>query len=236
MSVFRRARRQAGTIVRWRPSWLMRARVNRFHQLYYDLGHRHGGTWRDTSWFGVTIWKNPLDVWIYQEILADTRPEVIIETGTAQGGSALFFAMMCDLLGTGEVISVDIAPLPGRPQHERIRYLHGSSTDPEVVAAVAKSVRNRERVMVLLDSDHSRGHVLRELEAYSAFVTEGCYLVVEDTNVNGHPVLARYGPGPLEAVNEFLERHPHFERDKRREKLLFTFNPGGYLRRKQSEA
>ncbi len=86
--------------------------------------------------------------------------------------------------------------------------------------------------MVILDSDHSRDHVLRELELYSPLVTPGCYLVVEDTNVNGHPVSPEFGPGPMEAVEAFLETTNDFEVDRSREKLLLTFNPSGYLRRR----
>jgi cephalosporin hydroxylase len=234
VSVLRRARRRAGVIARWRPSSLMRWHVNEFHRLYYGLGRR-GSTWRDTWWFGVPIMKSPLDLWIYQEILNETRPDVIIETGTARGGSALFLAMMCDFIGRGEVISIDIRATPGRPSHDRIRYFHGSSIDPDIIAQVVESVRNHRRVMVLLDSEHSREHVLRELESYSPLVTEGCYLIVEDTNVNGHPVWPHYGPGPMEAVDEFLLQHPDFARDEGREKFLMTFNPGGYLRRRVAD-
>lgn len=188
-------------------------------------------TWCDTWWFGVKVFKSPLDLWIYQEILGETRPDLIIETGTAKGGSALFLAMMCELMGTGEIVTVDVTSRPERPVHERVRYLQGSSVDPEILAEISEIVRGHERVMVVLDSDHSRDHVLHELEVYASFVTTGCYLIVEDTHVNGHPVQPGFGPGPLEAVEEFLRRHGGFEQDRRREKFLVTFNPGGYLRR-----
>ena len=85
--------------------------------------------------------------------------------------------------------------------------------------------------MVILDSDHSRDHVLRELELYAPFVTRGCYLVVEDTNVNGHPVVPGFGPGPMEAVTAFLRTAADFTVDHAREKFMLTFNPSGYLRR-----
>ncbi len=85
---------------------------------------------------------------------------------------------------------------------------------------------------MILDSDHRREHVLRELELYSRFVTPGCYLVVEDTNINGHPVAPTFGPGPMEAVRDFLASTDDFEVDHSREKLLLTFNPSGYLRRR----
>jgi cephalosporin hydroxylase len=206
--------------------------IDGFHQLYYDLGEHGEDTWCNTRWFGVKAYKSPLDLWIYQEILYETRPDLIIETGTANGGSALFLAMICELMGVGDVVSVDVTSRAERPVHDRIRYLQGSSVESEILTQISDIVRDHERVMVLLDSDHSRDHVLQELEAYAPFVTEGCYLVAEDTNVNGHPVQPSFGPGPFEAVEQFLENHPEFERDHRREKHLLTFNPGGYLRRK----
>ena len=86
--------------------------------------------------------------------------------------------------------------------------------------------------MVVLDSDHTRDHVAEELRLYAPLVTSGCYLVVEDTNVNGNPVLPEFGPGPQEAVAEFLAQTDDFEVDHEREKLMLTFNPNGYLRRR----
>jgi cephalosporin hydroxylase len=127
------------------------------------------------------------------------------------------------------VCTVDVAEIPGRPVHPRIQYLLGSSTDPDIVAEVERLVRAANRVMVVLDSDHRRDHVSSELELYARFVTPGCYLIVEDTNLNGNPVLPEFGPGPMEAVASFLPRNLDFHVDHEREKLLMTFNPGGYL-------
>lgn len=203
--------------------------VARFHQLYYDSMER---TWMDTHWLGVPTLKCPLDLWIYQEILYETRPDLIIETGTAHGGSALFLASMLDLIGAGCVCTIDVAEVPDRPVHPRIRYVTASSTDPSVIAEMTDLAASAERVMVLLDSDHSCDHVTAELAAYSDLVTPGCYLIVEDTNVNGRPVLPEFGPGPGEALDAFLATDTRFEVDGAREKLLMTFNPGGFLRRR----
>ena len=163
---------------------------------------------------------------------SSTRPDLIVETGTYLGGSAFYLAGICDLLGHGKIVTVDISAPPGRPRHRRITYLQGSSTDPGIVDRVARSARRANRVMVVLDSNHSRDHVLRELEVYGPLVTPGCYLVVEDTNVNGNPVLPDHGPGPMEAVEEFLATTDGFEVDRSRENRLLTFNPSGYLRRR----
>jgi cephalosporin hydroxylase len=199
-----------------------------FHRLYYEANER---TWEATSWLGHRAQKCPLDLWIYQEILAATRPQVVIETGTNRGGSALFFASIFDLLGEGRVVTIDIEEQPDRPVHPRIEYVLGSSSDPAVAAGVLEVVPAQERVMVVLDSDHSRDHVWDELKLYAPRVTVGCYLVVEDTNVNGNPVFPSFGPGPAEAVREFLAEHPEFSVDRGCEKFFLTFNPGGYLRR-----
>ena len=203
--------------------------VDAFHRLYYD---RHETTWTSISWLGTTVLKCPLDLWNYQEILVETKPDLIVETGTHLGGSALYMAGVCDLIGSGRIVTVDLVDLPGRPVHGRITYLEGSSTSAEVVEQVTTHARAAERVMVILDSDHSRDHVLRELELYAPLVSKGCYLVVEDTNVNGHPVLPGFGPGPMEALKEFLRGTNDFEADGSREKLMLTFNPSGYLRRR----
>ncbi|HZR00195.1 MAG TPA: CmcI family methyltransferase, partial [Chloroflexota bacterium] len=157
--------------------------------------------------------------------------DLIVETGTAYGGSALYLAHMCDLLGQGEVVTVDAAQHPDRPKHGRIEYVHGYSTDPAIVGHVAARVRGKESVLVLLDSDHSAPHVLEELRLYSRFATVGSYCVVEDSNVNGHPLIDQHGPGPWEAIQQFLEETKDFVIDREREKFLLTFSPWGYLRR-----
>lgn len=203
--------------------------VTAFHRLYYDA---HDTTWARTFWRGVPVLKCPLDLWVYQEILFETRPDLIVETGTFGGGSAYYLANVCDLLGAGAVVTIDVDPQRDLPEHERITYVTGSSVDGEIVAEVGRRAGRAERVMVILDSDHSRDHVLRELELYGPLVTPGCYLVVEDTNVNGHPVVPHFGPGPMEALTAFLEGNEEFEVDRGREKLLLTFNPSGYLRRR----
>ena len=199
-----------------------------FHRFYYLALER---TWEDTRWLGHRIQKFPGDVWIYQEILTELRPDWIIETGTNWGGSAYFLASMCDLLGHGRIVTVDLDAKPDPPQHERITYVAGSSTDPSIVDGVSRLISGAETVLVILDSDHSYQHVTNELRAYSDLVTPGSYLIVEDTNIAGHPVLSGLPRGPYEAVQDFLARDARFEVDRTREKFMMTFNPGGYLKR-----
>jgi cephalosporin hydroxylase len=204
--------------------------VRDFHRLYY---HSKEETWRNTSWLGIPALKCPLDLWIFQEIIHDLKPDIIIECGTAWGGSALFLASICDLINNGKVITIDIdaTRVEGRPKHERIKYLLGSSTSEEIVEEIRNLIRDDHRVMVILDSDHSMEHVLNELRIYSKLVTKGSYLIVEDTHVNGHPLFPDYGPGPMEAVDEFLKENEDFVVDREKEKFLLTFNPKGYLKK-----
>jgi len=198
-----------------------------FHQLFYDAGHHSKATWFDTYWFGSRTFKSPLDMWVYQEILFEKRPGLVVETGTSHGGSALYIAHVMDHLGHGLVITIDKNPTE-TPAHPRITYVHGSSTDPAIVELIRGMAADKQ-TMVVLDSDHSAAHVLAELNAYADLVSVGQYLIVEDTNLNGHPVYKEYGPGPWEALQHFTNRDGRFEADRRREKYLFTFNPGGFL-------
>jgi cephalosporin hydroxylase len=187
----------------------------------------------DTSWLGTTTVKYPTDLWAYQELIREQRPDLILETGTYLGGSALYLASICEMLDHGEVISIDVAsgeygPLP---EHARISYLKGSSVDPALVAEVTARVNESPNVMVILDSLHTYDHVLSELRTYAPLVPLGGWLIVEDTNVNGHPVLPEWGPGPMEAVDAYLSEEPALAIDRSREKFMLTSNPCGFLRR-----
>lgn len=204
-----------------------------FHLRYY-YGGLEGGTWNQTHWMGARVLKSPFDLWTYQEILHAVKPDLLIETGTAHGGSAFYFAHLFDLLGRGRVVTIDIDASPDggeRPQHPRITYLRGSSTDPAIFTQATAGLRTGERVMVVLDSDHSEAHVAAELRLYAPLVTVGSYLVVEDGNINGHPVPADGTPGPTEALMPFLDLHPEFVIDPSCERHLFSFNPRGWLKR-----
>lgn len=223
-----RLRRPANAYQRW----VMRA----FHKLYvnsWKRGHKRGPS-PDTlriGWLGYELIKCPFDLWVYQELLVERRPDFVIECGTYRGGSALFLATIMDMIGHGIVITIDPADYDGRPQHPRIRYLKGSSVAPAIIAAVREAVPPDARSFVILDSDHAQEHVAKELAAYSELVAAGDYLIVEDTHVNGHPVFPKHGPGPMEAVDDFLRQDKRFVIDDRMERFLLSMNPRGYLRR-----
>ena len=200
-----------------------------FHVLFYD-SQIFGKTWNNTFWLGTKTSKCPFDLWVYQEIIYDLQPDIIIECGTARGGSALYLASLCELIHNGIVITIDIVS-EARPQDNRVKYLTGSSTSGEIVGKVQDLIKDREKVMVILDSNHKKEHVLDELIIYSKFVSKNSYLIVEDTHLNNHPVLPEYGHGPMEAVTAFLKVNNDFEVDRKREKYYLTFNPNGFLRK-----
>jgi cephalosporin hydroxylase len=204
---------------------------------YYQMMYANPGLF-SLTWLGIPIVQNPNDAWMTQEIISETKPDFIIETGTAHGGSAVVWAMIQrEVNPDGRVITIDIKDMKaGQPIPQgllsRIDFVIGSSTDPEIVEAITSRVAGK-RVMIILDSLHTMAHVARELELYSPMVSAGGYLIVQDTAFNGHPVFSglQLGPGPWEAVEEFLASHQQFQADGSRERLVFTMHPNGYLRR-----
>lgn len=199
--------------------------MRRWARRTYAEGH-------EATWLGIKLGKLPEDLWIYQEVIHETRPQLIVETGTAFGGSAHFFASLFDLMGgDGRVVSVDLWLRGDVPEHPRIEYIQGSSTEPAIVDQVRQRAEALERVMVVLDSDHSGDHVLGELRAYAPLVTVGNYLVVEDTYLHGRPLVPGFGPGPGDARDAFLRETDDFEIDRSRNRYGLTQNPDGWLRR-----
>lgn len=198
--------------------------IRKFHKLFFEEG-----LWV-SNWFGFEIQKYPTDLMIYQEIINETKPDVIIETGTNKGGSALYFAHLFDIRGYGKVITIDINKRDDFPKHNRIKYLTGRSDNKRILDYINFHCSGK-KVMVILDSDHDYNTVLGELRNYSKFVTKGCYLIVEDTNINGHPVEKNFGKGPWEAVEEFLKDDRCFITDLTKERFLITANPNGFLKK-----
>ncbi|NYH93342.1 CmcI family methyltransferase [Actinopolymorpha rutila] len=214
---------------RIRPSKrLRRAVIDQFHRIYYGA---KGTTWHNTYYRGVKIWKCPLDVWLYQEIMHEVQPDLIIETGTAFGGSGYFLADMCETMGRGRVVSIDIKSRTGGLVHPRLTFLIGSSTDPALKKEVLAMLPEGGKTLIILDSDHSQRHVLDEMRLWHDVVSTGSYLIVEDSNINGHPVDTTYGPGPWEAIDEFMKKNGDFEIDESKHKFLMTLNPRGYLKK-----
>lgn len=196
------------------------------------------------SWMGRPIIQYPQDIIAMQEIIWNVRPDLIIETGIAHGGSLIFYASMLELLGKGKVLGIDIdirehnrREIEKHPMFKRITIIEGSSVEKNVIEKVHKYAQGKKRVLVCLDSLHTHDHVLRELEAYSPLVTRGSYCVVFDTIVEDLP--DEYssdrpwgkGNNPKTAVWKFLEGNDRFVIDKEIEnKLLITVCPEGYLK------
>ena len=198
------------------------------------------------EWMGIPIIQYPQDMVAMQEIIWKLKPDLIIETGVARGGSIIFYASMLEMMGLdGRVIGIDIDIRPhnrqtieSHPMFKRITLIEGSSTDSMVVEQVQRIVEGKRQVLVALDSNHTHEHVLEELRLYASFVTEGSYLVVFDTVIHDIPEeLTANRPwtlqhNPKTAVYEFLNSNPEFEIDSSiTRKIAFTVAPDGFLRR-----
>jgi len=202
--------------------------IREFNALYHMLSPQ---TWGNTKWRGVSVCKAPTDLWIYQELITKIQPDLIIETGTFAGGSALFLRDMMKLLNLyGWVISIDLdmTHLHETARSEGIKFLKAASESFEATTFVKAHIAAYEckRVMVILDSDHEKAHVLKELEVYAPLVSVGSALIVEDTNNHS---------GPRDAVEEWFSDHEShgykFRPDYMCEKFMLTFNRDGYYER-----
>jgi cephalosporin hydroxylase len=198
------------------------------------------------SWLGLPVIQMPSDIVALQEVIWETKPQLVIETGIARGGSLVLTASILELLGEGEVLGIDIdirahnrTAIEAHPLARRIRMLEGSSVDESVLAEARRAAGAVERVMVILDSNHTHEHVLAELRNYGPLVSIGQFLVVADTFVEQIPPQEHrpdrpWGPGdnPATALNAWLDEVEGFEPDPFvNGKLLVTASPGGYLRR-----
>lgn len=198
------------------------------------------------SWMGRPLIQLPTDMIGMQEIIWAVKPDLIIETGVAHGGSLIFYASLLESIGNGRVLGVDIDIRPhnrlaieSHVMAKRVSLIEGSSIDGEVIDRVRKQAKGKSRVLVCLDSNHTHDHVLAELNAYAGMVSVGSYCVVFDTFVEDMPDDYRWknrpwgkGNNPKTAVWEWIKEHPEFEIDKSVEnRLLITSAPDGFLRR-----
>lgn len=210
-----------------------------YHSWYYD-----SKIWMTTNWLGVSCQKSVQDLWNYQEILTALRPALIVEFGTYSGGSALYFSTVLRALhapGAFRILTVDI---DHTPLHLSVRAV----PEIECMLASSGSIAVNQRisglrtqfagpVFFILDSDHHAVHVFEELVSLRDITRPGDYVVVEDGNINGHPVLPGWGDGPWEAIERYRKEFPHdYQRDESREaKFGWTFAPRGFLIRQATQ-
>lgn len=198
------------------------------------------------SWMGRPIIQYPQDMIAMQEIIWDIKPDLIIETGIAHGGSLIYYASLLELIGHGEVLGIDIdirehnkAEIENHPMYKRIKMIQGSAIDLSIIDQVKKAAEGKQRIIVCLDSNHTHEHVLSELQLYAPFVSLNSYIVVFDTIVEdlpeGYFSQSRpwgIGNNPKTAMHEFLSTNNNFEIDKAIDnKLLISVAPQGYLKR-----
>jgi len=198
----------------------------------------------EVTWLGVPIIQLPNDMIIMQELIFKIKPDIIIECGIAHGGSLIYYSSLLELLGKGKVIGIDIEIrehnrkiIENHPMMKRIKLIEGSSVDIQTIKQVEKEVKSDSTVLVCLDSNHTKDHVLKELKSYNKFVTQGSYLVVFDTIM---PELIGLSgthenwveDNPLEAIKEFLKTNNDFEIDESYTKLYVSYCLNGFLRRK----
>lgn len=219
---------------RWRDPlwWRYRRRLGLSLRQWLSYHQQHI-VFEHCRWMGIPALKNPLDAWIYQEIIAEVRPEVIIEIGSKYGGSTLYLAHLLDALGQGSVLSLDIDRSEFRATHPRIVTLTGDSGSPAMIARVAEHCQGR-RVLAIHDGNHARAAVYRDLCAYAPLVSANSYFIVEDGIVDLFVPGDGIGwneEGPLAAIRQFLREHPHYQVDDQRERYLITYNPQGFLKR-----
>jgi cephalosporin hydroxylase len=203
------------------------------------------------SWMGRPIIQLPDDMIRIQEVIYQTKPDVIIETGVAHGGSLLYYASLFELMGNGRVIGIDIEIRPhnrkaieAHAMFHRVTLIEGDAVAPETVAKAKSLIKAGDRVMVILDSNHSRDHVASELATYGGFVTSGCCLLIQDGIMSFVAGMPRTGDdwswnNPIPAIADFLKKNPEFEKiqvsrpfDESQSTPDCTHHPDGWLRRK----
>jgi cephalosporin hydroxylase len=199
------------------------------------------------TWLGIPIIQYPEDIVMMQELIWKVRPDVIIETGVAHGGSAIFFSSMLNLIGKGRVIAIDIeirqhnkVTIKSHPLSRSITLIEGSSVADKVIAEVKSLIKPEERVLVVLDSNHAYDHVIKEMTLYAPLIADGSYMVVMD----GIGEMVWDIPSgkkewrdhwPLRAIREFLLKNPEWESDDYYTRLQVTSSPMGFLRKLNSE-
>jgi len=205
---------------------------SRIHKIFFTDLIRSSRNFSTVEWSGNPTWQNVLDLWNIQETIHQIKPTLIIETGTNQGGSSFFYAQLLDLIGAGEVVTVDVEKMHDL-SHPRVTYLLGSSVEDKILNPIRQRVAENEGpILVILDSDHSQAHVQRELELYSPFVTADSYMLVQDGVIDTLRKFRKGRPGPLPAIRQFIKNNNTFTVDQEKcDRFLVTHHPEGWLKK-----
>ena len=212
-------------------------------QRWFDISLKYEYPYHFT-WLGRPIIQYPQDILIIQELIWEIKPDLVIETGIARGGSLIFTASILELIGKGNVIGIDVdirkhnrEEIEKHPMFKRIKMIEGSSIDKKIVKKIFKLAERKKKILVLLDSSHTHSHVLEELKSYSPLVNKGSYVVVFDTVLEDMPKNSfpnrpwDKGDNPKTAVKEFVKKSNRFKIDVDIErKLMITSNPSGFLK------
>lgn len=203
-----------------------------YHYYFIHQAYRYGAPEQQQKWLGHPIVKSPFDCWIYQEIISEVKPDIVLELGVLFGGGTRFFASILDLVGHGQLIGVDVSldKIKGF-SHPRVTLIEGSSTSSDTFERIKKLITGK-KLLVIADSDHEKRHVRKEIELYAPFVPVGSYFVVEDSvnDVMGHHPVPN--EGPQAAAKDYLVSNGEFIADTRwAERYILSLNPYGYLRR-----
>ena len=212
-------------------------------QRWFDISLKYEYPYHFT-WLGRPIIQYPQDILIVQELIWKIKPDLVIETGIARGGSLIFTASILELIGKGNVIGIDVdirkhnrEEIEKHPMFKRIKMIEGSSIDKKIVKKIFKLAERKKKILVLLDSSHTHSHVLEELKSYSPLVNKGSYVVVFDTVLEDMPKNSfpnrpwDKGDNPKTAVKEFVKKSNRFKIDVDMErKLMITSNPSGFLK------
>ena len=188
--------------------------------------------WKKTSWLGRRVAHSPGDMVMYQELIAEVRPDWIIDLRTGDGGRAMFLASICALVEHGQVLSIDDREQQNLPEHPRVTYLTAPTSGDETAQKVREITGADARALVVLGTASGKRRMVNEFETYQSLVPVGSYVIVEETIVGGHPVWPSFGPGPFDAAQEIVATHPDFVVDPSCERYGLSFNPGGYLKRR----
>lgn len=188
-----------------------------------------------STYFGVQTYKSPIDYWVYQEIIFQTKPDLILEIGNHKGGSTLALAHICDLIGKGRVLGVDLSHLDVDTQvlkHPRITLIEGDAC--RSFDRVRSHIDEHERVLIIEDSSHTYEDTLHILRTYAPLLKAGDYFIVED-GISNHGLPEGPNPGPYEAVETFILESNYFSLDRSRESFGITWNPKGYIKRNEGD-